>query len=189
MDTIVISGSQQNGIEEKLIRPIAEKLHELLQADNLVKSVLLPLYSGNDEQALYQAIQASNAINPDYHLAIHADAGGYARGASGLYFSENGKRFIAPITHAIENETPWPDVGTKKRVDLGELKNTTAVAGLIELSFYDNSEELKWMQNNMELIATTLKNGIYSALNINQGIDYQKKYNDLRNGIIALINT
>jgi N-acetylmuramoyl-L-alanine amidase len=184
---LCLSPSQQNGTEEKLIRPIAEELYIKLKADGLVDVTLLPLYSGTDEQALYQAIQASNTIKPDYHLAIHADAGGYGRGASGLYFSEAGRKFITPITEAIMEKTPWSDIGIRKRTDLGELKNTIAVAGLIEISFYDNAEELKWMQENTSMIAETLKNGIYTALNLKKDIDYQKKYFDLRNGILKLI--
>lgn len=163
---LVISPSQQDGTEQPLIQPIAQRLYDILDADNILDVYLCPYFPGNDESALYQAIQWSNGINPDYHFALHADAGGYARGASGLYFSENGRKFITPITQAIMDITPWSDVGVKYRDNLGELKRTNAVAGLLEISFYDNSEELSWMKANTELIVQTIKSGIYKALNI-----------------------
>jgi N-acetylmuramoyl-L-alanine amidase len=196
---LVISGSQQNGIEENLIRPIAEKLYEIIKADDLINVVLAPLFEGNDEAALYQAIQWSNQFcidagdtsgNYSYHFAIHADAGAYATGASGLYYSDNGKAFITSILSEISAITPWDDVGLRKRIDLGELKNTIAIAGLIELSFYDNSTELEWMQNNIDLIVGTLKKGIYTALNLSKPVepveDWQARYNDLLNGYYGM---
>jgi N-acetylmuramoyl-L-alanine amidase len=165
---IVISASQQNGIEENLTRPIAERLYAILKADNLIEAELVPYFTGTDEQALWNAIQWENqyATSKDYILAIHADAGYQATGASGLYFTEAGKKFITPITQAIMDITPWSDVGIKYRKNLGELKRTNAVAGLIELSFYDNLEELEWMKSHTGLIALTLASGIYKSLNI-----------------------
>lgn len=180
---LIISGSQQNGIEENLIRPIAERLYQVLKDEALVEPVLLPLYDGNDETALYQAIQASNQYVAEHgesvHLAIHADGGYSATGASGLYYSDAGKAFITPILQAIMDITPYDDVGLRRRTDLGELKNTVAVAGLIELSFYDKPNELAWMQGNTELIAQTLKNGIYTSLGIAEEINYKSKYEEL----------
>ena len=188
---LIISGSQQNGTEENLIRPIAERLYQVLKDEALVNPVLLPLYDGNDEAALYHAIQASNAFcgdNGDYtglnsrHFPIHADGGYNATGASGLYYSEAGKQFITPILEGIMAVTPWADVGLRRRTDLGELKNTVAVAGLLEISFYDHPDELAWMQANTELLAQTMRKGIYQAVNIPMpipSIDYEAKYNEL----------
>ena len=183
---LIISGSQQNGIEENLIRPIAERLYQVLKDEALVEPVLLPLFDGNDEAALYQAIQASNQYvlqnGESRHLAIHADGGYPSTGASGLYYSDAGREFITPILQGIMDITPHEDVGLRHRTDLGELKNTIAIAGIIELSFYDKPNELAWMQSNTELIAQTLKNGIYKALDIMlpEVIDYEAKYNALR---------
>lgn len=188
---LILSGSQQNGIEENLIRPIAQRLYDLIFEDGILNVTLLPLYDGNDEAALWQAIQASNrycdvsndnsGIN-SRHLAIHADGGYPATGASGLYYSDAGKAFITPILEAIMDITPWPDVGLRRRTDLGELRNTVAIAGLLEISFYDKPDELAWMQSNTELLAQTMRKGIYQAVNIQMPIptiDYEKKYNDL----------
>ena len=141
------------------------------------------------------AIQFSNAQNADYHLDVHSDAGAYATGCSGLYVSEAGKAFITPITQAIMDITPWSDVGVRKRTDLGVLNQTFAIAGLIELSFHDNTKEYTWMQSNGDLIAETLKNGIYKALNIEGITNYKIKYELLlnqyysfRQGVVDVIN-
>lgn len=193
MINLVLSPSQQAGTEEPLIKPIAQRLYDMLRTDNLVNVALVPYFEGDDETALWNAIQWSNNWisqngGQGYHFALHADAGAYARGASGLYFSDNGKAFITPVTQAIMDLTPWPDVGIKYRNNLGELKNTTAIAGLLEISFYDNSEELAWMKNNVNLIADTIKNGIYKALGITKPINdpkyrlaYVSLYKDLVN--------
>lgn len=179
---LIISPSQQTGIEEPLIKPIAQRLYDILKSDNLVDVLLVPYFTCTDELALWNAIQWENANSTsiDKILAIHADAGGYAKGASGLYYSQAGKNFIAPILQGIMDITPTTsDAGIKYRGDLGELKRTNAVAGLIELAFYDNSEELAWMKNNTELIAQTLKSGVYKSLGI-----IPRETNDLK---IALV--
>lgn len=182
MINLILNGSQQNGIEEELIKPIVERTAEIINAEGLLVVTLLPLYSGVDEYALYQSIEASNDLSMHApiefrHLAIHADADYTGTGASGLYFSEEGRKFIAPIYEAISAVTPWNDMGLVHRTDLGELKNTYAVAGIIELSFYDNPEELTWMQNNVDTIAHALKKGVYTSLGIVEAIDWQAKFN------------
>jgi hypothetical protein len=183
MFNVIISGSQQNGVEEKLIRPITEALHKLLISENLVQSFLVPLFEGDDELALYRAIMWSNNLcaelgdsdgSKSRHFAVHSDGGYKGSGAMGIYFSANGKAFIVPILQKIMDATPWPDMGLRQRSDLGELKNTTAIAGLLELSFHDNSEQLAWMQNNVDTIANLLKLGIYDSL----GIVYPVKTNN-----------
>jgi hypothetical protein len=188
MINFIISGSQQNGLEENLIRPIAETLYDSIKKDDVLNLILLPLYNGDDETALYQAIQASNKFcidNNDYsgnnsrHLGIHADAGYPASGASGLYYSEAGKNFITPILETIMEATPWDDVGLRHRTNLGELKNTIAVAGIIELSFYDDARELEWMQENYIAIANFLKTGIYLSLGL-YVFDYEQEYKNLK---------
>lgn len=188
---LVLSPSQQNGIEEDLIKPIAQRLYDLLKADNLIDVVLCPYFTGADETALYNAIQWSNQQNADYHFTLHADAGYNATGASGLYYSEKGKAFITPITQAIMDITPWGDIGIKYRDNLGELKRTNAVAGLLEISFYDNPEELAWMKANTDLIARTIQQGIYKALCIvpkNDDGKYKIAYSALYKGLEELYN-
>ena len=66
----------------------------------------------------------------------------------------------------IMNITPWTDIGLRQRTDLYALNNTFAYAGLLEISFYDNPEELAWMKSNDDLIVQTISNGIYTALGI-----------------------
>lgn len=172
MINLIISPTQQTGTEENLIRPIAQKLYDSLINDGLVNVGLVPDYTGlTDNEALIKAVAWSNDFikangGSGYHLELHADAGGYATGASGLYVSDMGKSFITPILVGIMNITPWADVGLKRRTDLYALNQTIAYAGLLEISFYDNPEELAWMQLNSELIVKTIREGIYTALGI-----------------------
>jgi N-acetylmuramoyl-L-alanine amidase len=172
MINLVISPTQQTGTEENLVRPLAEKLYINLKNDGLINVGIVPDYEGlTDNEALKQAVEwSNNFINiyggNGYHLELHADAGGYGTGASGLYLTDAGKAFITPILLGIMNITPWTDIGLKRRTDLYALNQTIAYAGLLEISFYDNPEELNWMQTYGELIVQTIKEGIYTAVGI-----------------------
>jgi hypothetical protein len=179
MINLVIAYSQQRqnkckmgDAEHEHCYKIAQELYNLLKPDTRFNLYLIPVQNtGNDTNNLKESVRLSNNFiskyGSGYHLEIHTDAGGYATGASGLYYSENGKKFLTPILNEITALTPWSDVGLRERKDLYALKNTKAIAGLIELSFHDNSTEAKWIHDNIQLIAAKLRDGIYKSFNLN----------------------
>ncbi len=192
MTNLVISPSQQSGIEEQLMRPMAQMLYDKIKSDNVpVNLMLIPELPGTDNEALKRAVDYSNEFirnngGTGYHLELHADAGNYATGASGLYVSEAGRKFITPIAKRIMDITPWNDVGIKQCTDLYALNQTIAVAGLLEVSFYDDPEEYNWMKSNFDLITETIKYGIYEAVGVTVYINWKQKYFDMAGKFMKL---
>jgi len=197
MINILISPSQQNGPEETQVRPICQKLYEKLKVDNLVNADIIPdLPGATDNTRLIAAINYSNkwfldhgGKNSGYHLAIHEDAGYPGTGSSAFYYGDKGMTFVKPIFDALCAITPWSDMQLKLRTDLGELKQTDASAALIEISFYDKPDEWRWMNDNQDLIADTIADGIYTSLKLTKSvyIDWKKRYFDLTAKIASFV--
>lgn len=177
MINFVISPSQQKtnrcimgDIEQEHMHLIARDLYIILSQDQRLNVYLVPKQDlGNDKDNLKAAVRLSNDfINRNggkgYHLALHSDAGAYAQGASALYYSQGGLKFLTPIATALTDLTPWPDVGIRQRTDLYELKRTMAIAGLLEVSFHDIKQEGFWIHENHNKIAVRIADGIYSSL-------------------------
>jgi hypothetical protein len=179
---LVISPSQQNfnkcAIEDSEadhMNLIGQALYDILKNYSQLNLLLIPRMSEDDGSNLRNAIAMSNDFIANnggngFHICLHSDAGAYATGASGLYFSEAGKAFMLPIMRAMENLTPWNDIGLRYRNNLSELKRTIAVAGLLEISFHDNINEAQWIHDNIGNIAVAIANGILKALDIQRTI-------------------
>lgn len=179
MINLVISRSQQPNnkciyceSEQYHCGLISEKIMSIIGRDDRFNAMNIPMLKmENDSQRLNAIVQMSNEFiklhgGQGYHLSIHTDAGGYATGASGLYYSDAGFCFGRHILEAISKITPWEDVGMRKRNDLYELKHTTAVAFLLEISFHDNEKEARWIHDNIDLIASTICQGIYKGVDL-----------------------
>jgi N-acetylmuramoyl-L-alanine amidase len=201
MINLVIASSQQDAnkcvmgdTEADHMYSICKALYDLVSPDKRLNVYLVPRLKGTDTEDLRESTRLSNefikANGPGYHLELHSDAGAYAKGASGLYVSENGRKFVTPIMEELMKLTPWPDVGIRKRTDLYALNQTTAVAGLIEVSFHDNPEEAKWIHENTKQIALAIMTGMYKFFGFEaptDGIDWKAKYADLRKSIQEII--
>jgi N-acetylmuramoyl-L-alanine amidase len=172
MINLVIAYSQQlqnkckmGDTEQDHMFTIARILYNILCQDKRLNVYCIPkLNLGSDTANLRESVRLSNAFigkNKGYHLELHSDAGAYAKGASGLYYSEAGKQFITPIMQELTDLTPWPDIGLRQRRDLLALKGTSATAGLIEVSFHDNPEEAKFIHDNAVVIAVRIASGLY----------------------------
>lgn len=149
---------------------IARILFDILSKDPRLNTYIVSrINTGSDIANLRESVKLSNTFikmhgGKGYHLELHSDAGAYAKGASGLYYSESGRQFVEPIMKELTDLTPWTDVGLKQRRDLLALKGTVATAGLIEVSFHDNLEEAKFIHENVVPIAVRIANGFYKYL-------------------------
>lgn len=140
---------------------IAKSMYENLLKYEGITPILVPA-----ESTLSDSINYSNSVRADYHLDIHTDAGGYAKGSSGLYVSPKGQEFVAVAYNAISKLTPTTDVGIKRRTDLGVLNQTRAIAGLIEICFHDNESEAKWLHANLDSIGYELATAYAQHFNL-----------------------
>jgi len=178
MINIIISPSQQkwnacaidNCTEQEHCFAIGNKIFELLNDYDCNKLLIQPIF-GTEQETLNKVVKQSNAFvknNPadaSFHLDIHTDAGYAGHGASGFYMSERGKSFIIQVWREISKITPWGD-GNVSRRDLKVLRDTTATAGLIEVSFHDIPEEAKWIHLNIDAIAAAIVRGIVATTGI-----------------------
>jgi hypothetical protein len=113
---------------------------------------------------LFMKFVSDNPASMSYHLDIHTNAGG-GYGASAYYMSEGGKAFVQRIYSAISLITPWTD-GEVAKQNFYVLRETNAVAGLIEIAFHDDSTQSKWIHDNINQIAQAIVSGIVIATGI-----------------------
>jgi N-acetylmuramoyl-L-alanine amidase len=182
---IVLSRSQQpsnicveGDTEQQHTGVIADKLERLLINDGRFNVLNIPKLNISNSGNLSEAVKQSNSFiakngGEGYHLCIHTDGGYEGHGASAFYFSNAGMCFIRPIYEEICKLTPWEDMTLRDWRGLYELHNTTAIAGLIELSFHDKKNEASWIHNNYDKIAESLYKGIM------KGVDLMPLPNDI----------
>lgn len=178
MINIVISPSQQSwnrcaqgDSEQEHTFTIGQKVYEHLQQYECNCLLIQPIF-GTEIETLNEVVRQSNlfcnthAVERNYHFDIHTDAGGYAKGASGFYTSENGKSFIIDVWREVSRLTPWGDGTCTKRDNLFVLNGTLATAGSIELSFHDSEEESKWIHMNIDQLAQAIVRGMVNNLGL-----------------------
>ena len=179
MINLVLSSSQQannscasGDTKQTRTQLITKAIYDFLKSDPNLNVYNIPkLNLGSDTENLIKAVRLSNSfINENggtgYHLSVHTDAGYPGSGASGFYFSESGAAFGKPIFDEISSLTPWRDMEFKRNQSLYELKNTRAIAFLLEVSFHDKNEQSEWIHQNISNIATSIIKGIYKGLGI-----------------------
>jgi N-acetylmuramoyl-L-alanine amidase len=130
------------------------------------------VYRNNTSMGLAGSVNDSNSKNPDIHVALHTNAGG-GRGTEDYYYNDSneGKRLatllynnVAPITAATDRGIMSDRVLYSN--GLYELRETTAVAALIEIVFHDNVQDVQDYLSKVEQIAKALAKAIYSYFNL-----------------------
>lgn len=136
----------------------------------------------DSEPNMYNAVDRSNKLRPDLHLAIHTNASPShnVRGVRVFYYpgSEYGKtyaeEFFRSLSGLYEGSHAINEYGS-----LYELRKTFSTAVYLELDFHDTVEGAKWLINNKEVIANTLCNVIADIFQLgvaDQTEDTQKNY-------------
>ena len=183
MKALIINQSQQAGVETMVTSWIADCLYCVVGTDNKIDVRIVPCYrrlgeSGGDDYLLKKSVNKANDYYreftrqgvPKKHICqvdIHADSCvGEGWGSSCLYISSSGYNLAALIYRELEKITPWGDRGVVKRKDLWTLKESLTINTVIECSFYDESKQKCWMQNNAKLLARTIAKGVYAYLGV-----------------------
>lgn len=128
---------------------------------------------------MYNAVDRSNKIRPDLHLAIHTNAspGHNVRGVRVFYYpgSQYGKTYAEQFFRALSSLYEGSHA-LKEYSVLYELRKTVSPAVYLELDFHDNVDGAKWLINNKELIAVTLCNVIADIFQLTVSEETQKNY-------------
>lgn len=108
---------------------------------------------------MYSAVDRSNKIRPDLHLAIHTNAspGHNVRGVRVFYYpgSVYGKTYAEKFFRALSGLYEGSHA-LKEHSALYELRNTVSPAVYLELDFHDTVNGAKWLIDNKQTIANTL---------------------------------
>lgn len=111
------------------------------------------------EPNMYKAVDRSNKMRPDLHLAVHtnASAGHNVRGVRVFYYSgsEYGKTYAEQFFRALSGLYEGSHA-LKEYSSLYELRKTVSPAVYLELDFHDNVNGAKWLIDNKQTLANTL---------------------------------
>jgi N-acetylmuramoyl-L-alanine amidase len=118
---------------------------------------------------LQQIIDDANSKTDvgDLYLAIHTNSGG-GRGCEVYAYAPNtnSDKFAKILYNKIAAITPSSDRGIKYTPKLDEVWKTEACAVLVEIAFHDNSDDARWLIDNVKLIGRTLAEAICEYKNV-----------------------
>jgi hypothetical protein len=164
MSTVYLNPSIQfqsdpgSGKEQYLLNQITEAMTPLLRV-NGIKYV-----RSRARSTEAQVIRESNSEYYDLHLTLHLNASpanltGRLMGTDIFYFTygSRAKRaaeiFVDNFKLIYHNPTLVKAVPTTQ---IAEITKTKAPAILIKIAYYDNKEDLAWLESNIEAIARNL---------------------------------
>lgn len=149
---------------------------------NLIADAMVPYlraagidFTRNDPGGtVTDSINASNAGNYDFHLAIHSNAAppslsGRIQGPNVYYYRDSVKSKAAAEIFAnnLKLIYPYPElVKTVPTTTLAELRRTKIPAVLVEVAYHDNVEDANWIISNIEVIAENLSLSLADVLGV-----------------------
>lgn len=156
------------GTEEYYANLITDAMVPYLRASGITFS------RNNPGGTVTDSINASNAGNYDFHLAIHSNAAppnlaGQVRGPDVYYYrdSAQGQRDADIIANNLKMIYPNPSlVTTVPTTTLAELRRTSAPAVLVEVAYHDNIDDANWIKNNIEAIGRNLALSVADILGV-----------------------
>jgi N-acetylmuramoyl-L-alanine amidase len=176
---LYISGSTQEdnigvgeyGTEESRMQNLADKVvWWIIQGRGDILC-----YRNGGNMNLAETINDSNNQGVEYHLALHTNASG-GKGTECYYYyatQRDGKEWATAIYNAVAPLTISEDRGVKAdntlySMGLAELRETNAVACLIEIMFHDNLIDVNDYLAKQDQIAKEIAKAIYAYF----GIEY-----------------
>lgn len=110
---------------------------------------------------LYEITNASNTFNSDVFVSIHCNAAENrdAKGTETFYVSTEGSKLAQCIQDRIVNSINTVDRGIKP-CNFYVVKNTSAVAVLVEMAFISNDDDEALLTGNIDGFARAIACGI-----------------------------
>ena len=146
------------GTEEQWMNRLADAMVPYLAASGI-------RYTRNTPQMTAgSSIRQANQGYYDFYLALHSNAAGEGnyggvRGVIAFYYpgSAQGQRAAQIFANNLEDIYPEPSrVYTRATTTLGEVRDSRAPAVLLEIAYHDNTEDARWIENNITAIAQNL---------------------------------
>lgn len=169
MPTVYLSPSLQEwnqyvngGNEEFYMNEIVDEMIPLLENSNI------NVFRNDITKNLRYAIDYSNRVNPELHVAIHSNSSpqnlaGILKGTDIYYYSGSVRSKRAANIFANNFKEIYPDpnnVETIATTSIAELTQVNSPAILIEIAYHDNPQDANWIKNNISNIARNLSESI-----------------------------
>ena len=168
------AGAEGNGLQEQnLTYRIGIELAELLRQNpdfevRLSRPTASTSLGTSNTTSLQTRVNDANSWGADYFISLHANSSSNpeATGVEAFAYSRNGRAFALgeDVVENISEATGLRNRGMKVRPGLYVLRRTAMPAILVELGFISNPSDAALMNNNPELFARGIYNGILEYL-------------------------
>lgn len=170
------AGAEGNGLREQdLVYRIGQEAAALFRADDrfevrLSRPTETTQLGTSNTSSLAARTTAANRWGADYFISLHTNASDSpaATGTEAFVFTPGGaaERLAENLTAGVERETGLYDRGVFARPGLYVLRKTEMPAVLLELGFITNPRDARLMEEEPELFARGIYEGVLSFLGI-----------------------
>ncbi len=170
------AGAEGNGLrEQNIVYTIGQELATLLRANGnfevrLSRPTPETQLGTSNATSLAARVNDANSWGADYFISLHNNASelAAATGSEAFAYSRNSRGFALgeDILAGLAAETGLPNRGMFTRPSLYVLKRTNMPAVLVELGFITNSRDARLMNEQPELFARGVYDGILAYLGL-----------------------
>lgn len=171
------AGAEGNGLREQDITyKIGAELAALINSNPALEARLSRPTSNtqlgtSNASSLSARVNDANSWEADYFISLHANASSAssASGIEGYVYSldTSAEELSNDIVENLSEATGLRDRGVFARPSLYVLRKTAMPATLIELGYITNPQDAALMNENPDLFARGIYNGILEFLNLN----------------------
>ncbi len=164
-------GAVKYGQEYKYALDIVKEIAKRLP------STIKPIFTRTSDRALNdnknsdlkKRCDISNTNNADLFVSIHLNSGGGTGYETLVYSPNNAAQIIHNEVKQVLSANGVKDRGIKTRPDLYVLKNTKAIALLLEIAFIDNKSDMDLVNNQgyFNSMCQAIADGIIKVLGVN----------------------
>ena len=164
------AGAEGNGLrEQNIVYRIGQELATLLRSNGnfevrLSRPTPETQLGTSNASSLAARVRDANSWGADYFISLHTNASDLsaATGSEAFAYSESSRGFALgkDIVAGLAAATGLPDRGTFTRPSLYVLKRTDMPSVLVELGFITNARDARLMNEQPELFARGVYNGI-----------------------------